>query len=156
MTDLTLEQQAVNYETTKHIQAVQSRIHKICKLLLDRAENHDRSKLEPPEVQAFTEETKNLSALTFGTPEYYANLEKIKPTLEHHYANNRHHPQHWKNGIEDMNLVDLVEMFCDWDASSKRHNDGNLRKSIEINAKRFDMPPTLTKILENSMELFDQ
>jgi hypothetical protein len=151
-----IEEQATNYETMKHIQLVGHWLHHVAKLLLDRAENHDRSKLEPPEVQDFTKHTPALNGLTYGSPEYFAQLKQFQPTLDHHYANNRHHPQHFKNGIEDMNLVDLIEMFCDWNASGKRHKDGNLRKSIEVNATRFNINPQLVKILENSMELFDQ
>jgi len=44
----------------------------------------------------------------------------MKPALEHHYALYRHHPEHFQNGIDDMNLIDLVEMFADWKASSER------------------------------------
>lgn len=57
--------------------------------------------------------------------------------------------------IDDMNLIDIIEMFCDWKSSSMRHMDGNLRKSIEINSKRFNISPQLTKILLNSMDLID-
>ena len=49
-----------------------------------------------------------------------------------------------------MNLLDLIEMFCDWSASSQRHHDGNIRKSIEVNADRFGMSPQLTRIFENT------
>lgn len=54
--------------------------------------------------------------------------------------------------ISKMNLLDIMEMFCDWKASSERHNDGNIRKSIEINADRFNMCPQLVKIFENTAE----
>ena len=64
-----------------------------------------------------------------------------------------HHPECHKNGINDMNLLDLIEMFCDWKAASERHNDGNIRKSIEINGKRFNMSDQLVKIFENSVEI---
>ena len=153
---LTLEQQATNYDTMKHIHLVGKMVNKIVVRLLERAEKHDDSKLHAPEVQDFTEQTPKLAGLTYGSPEYFAQLKAFQPTLDHHYANNRHHPQHFKNGIEDMNLVDLIEMFCDWNASGKRHHDGNLRKSIEVNAGRFNINPQLVKILENSMELFDK
>lgn len=154
---LNLEQQATNYETLLHIQLVAMQLNKVIKLLLDRGAMHDLSKLATPEVEAFTENTPKLAALTFGSPEYFAQLKDkgFTDALSHHYANNRHHPQHFKNGIEDMNLVDLIEMFCDWNASSKRHLDGNLRKSIEVNATRFNINPQLVKILENSMDIFD-
>ncbi len=154
-TKLTLEERATNAETLAHIQQVQHCLNIVVRQLLERGELHDRTKLEPPEVVAFTEHTPHLAALTFGSPEYYAQLKQFQPALDHHYANNRHHPQHFKNGIDDMNLVDLIEMFCDWNASSKRHNDGNLHKSIEINAGRFGINPQLARILENSVGLFE-
>jgi hypothetical protein len=37
----------------------------------------------------------------------------MAPALKHHYENNRHHPEHFKNNIDDMNLIDLIEMLCD-------------------------------------------
>lgn len=55
------------------------------------------------------------------------------------------------NGIEDMTLLDLVEMLCDWKAASERHDDGNIRKSIEVNAERFNMTPQLRRIFENTI-----
>jgi hypothetical protein len=75
--------------------------------------------------------------------------------LQHHYDKNAHHPEHYKNGIEDMNLIDIMEMFCDWRAASMRHNNGNLRKSIEINGERFNMSPQLVKIFENTVGILE-
>jgi hypothetical protein len=51
-----------------------------------------------------------------------------------------------------MNLIDLVEMLCDWYAASKRHNDGDIMKSIEINQKRFGFSDDLRQILENTVK----
>lgn len=124
--------------------------------LLKRGENHDKTKLDNPELDLFAEYTPKLAACTYGSDEYKENLDAIKVALEHHYANNRHHPEHFKNGINDMTLIDLIEMFCDWKAASERHNDGNIRKSIEINGKRFNMSDQLIKIFENSVEIFGE
>ena len=80
----------------------------------------------------------------------------MKPALDHHYARNRHHPEHWPtNGIRDMSLVDLIEMFCDWKAATERHADGSLLKSIETNKKRFGYGDELEHIfLRTAIELF--
>lgn len=153
---LTLEQQATNYETLKHIQLVGKNIHTVVRELLTRAEHHDASKLESPEVEAFTEYTPKLSGTTYGSAEYNQYKTEMQVALDHHYANNRHHPEHYKSGIADMDLVDLMEMFCDWAASCKRHHDGNLRKSCEINGKRFDMSPQLVSIFEHTIHLFEE
>lgn len=57
--------------------------------------------------------------------------------------------------VNDMSLIDLVELFLDWKAASERHNDGNILKSIEINAQRFNLNPQLVSIFENTAkELF--
>ncbi len=143
-------------ETQKHIELVRKFIRLFTDKLTTRGVDHDRLKLKSPEVEIFTEYTPKLASTTYGSEEYSKFLEEMKPALEHHYANYRHHPEHFVDGINDMNLIDLVEMICDWKASTLRHNDGNLLKSIEINAKRFGMSEQLAQVLVNTAKLFDE
>ena len=153
--NLTKDQQAVNFETMRHIEMVRNLLNDMVCILLWRGRNHDQSKLKPPEVELFTDVTHRLSKMTYDSPEYHECKQEIKPALDHHYAHNRHHPEHFKNGVDDMNLIDLVEMFCDWKAASTRHHDGNLRRSIEVNGKRFNMSSQLIRIFENSIDLLE-
>lgn len=144
-------------ETNDHIKVVQKNLMQFVKELLDRALNHDTSKLESPEVEVFGEYTPELSKVEYGSQEYKDLLAKVKPAIDHHYANNRHHPEHWPNGIEDMTLVDLVELLSDWKAATARNKNGNIRKSIELNAERYKISPQLRKILENTVrEMFPE
>jgi hypothetical protein len=156
MSDLTLEQQATNAATWRHINTVMRIITRMKDVLTDRMFSHDRSKLGAPEVQTFTKYTPKLKASTYGSDEYKQYLKEMKPALDNHYANNRHHPEHFgPDGVLKMNLVDVMEMFCDWKAASLRHADGNLARSIEINAKRFGLSDQLVQILNNSIVLVD-
>jgi hypothetical protein len=150
---LTEAQKATNSDTFRHIERVRNLLNACAIELLKRGELHDQSKLESPEVEAFTEFTPKLAACTYGSEEYKSFLSAMKPALDHHYANNRHHPEHFKRGVNDMNLLDIVEMLCDWKAASERHNDGNIRRSIEVNALRFQMSEQLVRILENTSDL---
>ena len=143
-------------ETQKHIEAVRKYIRFMIDKIDMRGVKHDASKLESPEVEVFAEYTPKLNNITFGSEEYYRNLENMKAALEHHYAANRHHPEHFVNGVNDMTLIDLLEMFCDWKASTLRHNDGNLLRSIEINAERFKIDSQLTQILINTARMIDE
>lgn len=143
-------------ETQKHIEAVRKYIRFLIDKIEMRGVRHDASKLESPEVEVFAEYTPKLSSTPFGSEEYYSNLENMKTALDHHYASNRHHPEHFVNGINDMTLVDILEMFCDWKASTLRHNDGNLLKSIETNAERFHMDGQLKQILINTARMLDE
>jgi len=143
-------------ETMKHIEKVRYYIKHITDRLAIRGINHDRIKLESPEVEVFAEHTDSLAGLQYGSEAYKASLKAMESTLAHHYANSRHHPEHFANGINDMNLVDIVEMLCDWKASSLRHTDGNLLKSIETNAERFGYDEQLKQIFINTAKLIDE
>lgn len=140
----------MNAQTQAHINEVQRLIHIVVTHLLKRGERHDQSKHSEAEAPIFDEFTAKLKDTTYGSPEYKSYLEAMKPALDHHYASNRHHPEHFENGIDGMNLFDLLEMFVDWYAATKRHADGNIWKSIEINAERFNLSPQLMAILENT------
>jgi hypothetical protein len=143
-------------ETQKHIENVRKYIRFIIDKLDLRGVKHDASKLKSPEVELFAEHTLQLANLSYGSDEYKASLEALKPALEHHYASNRHHPEHFTEGVNDMTLIDIIEMFCDWKASTLRHNDGNLLKSIELNAERFHIDGQLKQILMNTARMLDE
>lgn len=138
-------------ETYKHVGKVNSNINKFVIDLIHRAEIHDKSKFEEPELSIFSDNMEKLIKTEYGSPEYKELLVSIKPAIDHHYSKNRHHPEHWPNGIEDMNLMDLVEMISDWKAATERNKDGNIRKSIEINSGRYKISPQLRQILENTV-----
>lgn len=144
------------YETQKHIEKVRKYIRFITDKLTTRGVNHDAVKLDTPEVEVFAEYTDVLKNLEYNSPEYKENLSKLSVALDHHYANCRHHPEHFQNGINDMNLVDIVEMLCDWKAASERQHNGNLLTSIEQNASRFKMTDQLKQILLNTAKLLDE
>ena len=138
-------------DTLKHIKRVKFYIKNCVKELYKRAKLHDDDKIHNrTEKSLFDEFTPKLKNCTYGSDEYKSNLESLNLALEIHYFNNRHHPEHFINGISDMNLIDLLEMICDWKASSERHTDGDILKSIEINQERFGYSDDLKNILINT------
>lgn len=143
-------------ETIKHIEKVRKYLRFFTDKITTRGVNHDMAKLDSPEVELFAEYTPKLSQTVFGSQEYKTQLEGLKPALEHHYATYRHHPEHFPNGINDMNLIDIIEMLADWKAASERQRDGNLIKSIEINASRFHLDDQLKHILLNTAKVLDE
>lgn len=155
MQEQSQKQAATNNETRRHIANVAVFIGIVIDLLRRKASEHDRTKLEDPELSTFTEFTEKLAGCTYGTDEYKQFLQQMKPALDHHYARNRHHPEHYQNGVNDMTLVDVIEMVCDWKAATLRHNDGNILRSIEHNAQRFGIDSQLAAIMRNTVELFE-
>lgn len=143
-------------ETLKHIRRVNELLIDASCEILSRAKKHDQSKLEEPEKSTFDEVTPLLKDLKFGSEEYTEATKKIKPALDHHYSVNTHHPQHYENGINGMNLFDIVEMFFDWMAAGERTKDGNIMYSIAVNSERFGISKQLKKILENTVVYLDK
>jgi hypothetical protein len=153
---MTESQKAAHFETLKHIKFVSGMLSSFAGELLARGIAHDLSKLESPEMGLFAEVTPLLSGMTFGSKEYKKTLEKIKPAIEHHTKNNSHHPEFYENGIDGMNLIDIVEMFCDWWMASKRHDDGDIYRSLEINKKRCNVSDQVISIFKNTIEYFEK
>lgn len=142
-------------DTIEHINQVRKCLNRFIVELEERGRVHDKSKLESPEIEIFTEYTPKLAKSTYGSDEYNENLKGMQKGLKHHYENNSHHPEHYPNGIQGMDLLDIIEMICDWKAATLRHDDGDIRKSIEINQKRFNYSDELKEIFKNSVTLFD-
>ena len=142
-------------DTRLHIIQVQELLRSFMADLDERAYRHDATKLAPPEKEGYDTYTPQLAGLTYGSPEYRAVLRQMRPAIEHHYAHNSHHPEHYDRGIAGMNLLDLVEMFCDWKAASLRHKDGDFAASLQINKERFGISDQLMAILENSVGLVE-
>lgn len=140
------------FKTMRHIETVRNYISGVIKELIYRQEQHDQTKLEPPEVDIFEVYTPKLRDCVYGSDEYKQFLAEMKPAIDHHNKINRHHPEHYESGIQGMNLVDLLEMLCDWKAATLRHNTGDILKSLEINQKRFGFSDELKRILKNTVE----
>ncbi len=137
-------------DTYAHSQRVGELMMQLIHDLLDRTTCHDRSKTLPPEVGTFDRTTPRLKTSTYGSAEYTAFLADMGPALQHHYANNRHHPEHFDRGVNGMHLGDLVEMLADWKAATERHDDGDLARSLQIQQRRFGLTNQLVDILTNT------
>lgn len=142
--------------TLEHKKTVTKYINLIIHELINRAEKHDDTKLEEPEKSLFDTYTPKLAECEYNSEEYKSFLEGLKPALTHHYARSRHHVEHFPNGIKDMNIIDLVEMLCDWKAASLRQHNGNILKSIEQNAERFGYGKELSSVFINTIDFFEE
>jgi len=139
-------------DTRLHINRVHSLLGQCAIILLERGARHDASKLEEPEKAIFDTVGNRLAVVTYAGDEYKHSLADLKTALDHHYAHNPHHPEHYPNGVDGMSLFDLTEMLMDWKAAGERHPGGmNIVRSVEISSDRFAMGEQLKKILMNTV-----
>jgi len=139
-------------ETLKHIRRVQELLADVTHNLNNRGISHDDSKLMAQEFDGFVEFTPKLKGMTYGSDEYKECLEALKPTLDHHYAAQDHHPENKQDGISAMSLMSLMELITDWKSASERHKNGSIKRSIVINQDRFGYSDELKQIMLNTVK----
>lgn len=142
-------------DTLAHIHLVRDHLDTFIAEMLNRGTRHDASKLTPAEKPAFDLIIPLLTGVSYGSPEYLGLVERVKPALEHHYAHNSHHPEHFRDrGIAGMDLFDLVEMICDWMAAARRHPGDGVK--LSYNVELFGIEPQLASILANTLARWPQ
>jgi len=123
-----------------------------------RALFHDLSKFSRIERTGFSKASQKMHKVAYGSEEYehLRKTEEMKLASAHHHRVNRHHPEHFHDfhalgGVTGMTLVDLVEMWCDWQSAVKRQEGGSLHRSVQVNKEGFGISDQLAQILRNSI-----
>ena len=138
-------------DAKKHITAIQRLFNNVIIPELEkRKESHDESKFKSPERETYDKYIPMLKETKYGSDEYYEVRKKMEQEgLKHHYEVNRHHPEHFPGGINDMTLIDVVEMFCDWYAASL-NSDTGFKSGLKNNKNKFHMSEQLYQIFLNT------
>lgn len=137
--------------TDEHRIAVGELIYQIIARLEDRAAYHDFSKTHGIEKECL-DKAGPPERVPYQSEAYKARMAILRPMIAHHYANNSHHPEHYPDGVNGMDLLDLIEMLCDWKAAAdERDTEGfDIDRSLANAPERWDLQPQLATILRNT------
>ena len=133
-----------------HISRVRKHMNTFVQLLLKRAINHDKSKLEEPELSWWKEMDKE-PRYPYGSEEYKQKIKRWDKVFKHHYKYNRHHPEHYDYGVSEMTLVDIVEMMCDWLGYKDTITISEALKVCDEQMKRYNIPDDIRQIIFNTL-----
>ena len=133
-----------------HISRVRRHINTFIQLLIRRAEKHDKSKLEEPELSWWKEMDKE-PRYPYGSKEYEQKLKRWSKVFKHHYQYNRHHPEHYEYGISEMTLIDIVEMMCDWLGYKDTTTVTEALKVCDEQMARYDISEELRQVIFNTL-----
>lgn len=139
--------------TQKHIARVRELLDMAATELSRRGIVHDLSKFDPIEKGPLDEMQRLIDEegpAPYGSDEYKRRTGLLGPMLANHYAENSHHPEHYVDGVDGMDLFDVVEMFFDWKAASERGQESSIGLSHSV--KRFNITPQLASILKNTAD----
>jgi len=116
---------------------------------------HDESKLNEPEFSQFAKSIPKLKKTTFGEEDYEKAKESLGDALYHHYQYNDHHPEHFENGVHDMDIIQLTEMLCDMMAAVTRHENGDIHNSIDVMEEEGKITPDIASIFRNTINTLE-
>lgn len=109
--------------------------------IMVRASVHDISKFKHDEFDALSKISNDMSCMTNAKQ----SLSQAKENaIKLHWANNSHHPEHWKD-YREMTEIDIIEMVCDWHSRSVQFKTDLLSFVKERQEKRFKFPKDIYK-----------
>ncbi len=133
-----------------HIARVRKHLNTFIQLLNKRAQLHDQSKLQDPEFKWWKQMDEE-PRYPYGTPEYHEKVARWKKVFDNHYRYNRHHPEHFDDGIKSMTLVDLVEMMCDWLGYKDVMTISEAMRVCDQQMERYQFSEELREIMFNTL-----
>lgn len=133
-----------------HKRLVGRYLQRVTNALFQRAVEHDYSKFSREEFPQYAAALPRFEKAEYGSEEYKACCKSIQPAIDHHLRVNRHHPEFFPNGVNDMNLIDVVEMVCDWIAASQRVPGNTLR--LDLQKERFGIDDQLFGLISRTVE----
>lgn len=139
-------------DTLMHVAEVQERLEDMIHDLRKRGLCHDRTKFQELEFDTFCRTRPRFKGVKFGTPDYDAVVEEAREAVEHHHHHNRHHTTYYDGGIEDMNLLDVLEMLADWRAAARRSKGQSFEESLPKAFERYNVPEVLREMIGRTIQ----
>jgi len=139
----------------KHKEDIAKMLAKFAGEISYRSAIHDNSKFDTDEFNACSENVNEFGKHEFDSPGERELRLRLSDAFSSHRKKNRHHPEHFDNGIDGMNLIDLLEMVADWRSASNRNAGDSIRKSLPIVQEKYKISPQLMNVLTNTIRDFN-
>lgn len=123
--------------------------------LLNLLKEHDRSKYQPLEFNAYRRKWFPTKAEIEQMKQLKEIYIKVKDDFDlawtHHYSVNPHHPEFWirPSGVEPMPKIFIAEMLCDWAAMSMQFHSSTEGWYCIQTHRDLPLHPDTAKIVES-------
>ena len=135
----------------RHIDNVQVAARLLSKRLIDRGDIHLAKMLL---LHSLSHDASKFSGIQFEFLRVGADPEKLKLAHRSHVLTNYHHAEAW-GGIQEMPVVFLAELVCDWHARSSEIGT-DLRSWIKLEASKkfkFSVNGSIYKQIKKFVDL---
>ena len=144
-----------------HKTAVEISMNKLAKRIRIRGSRHDNSAMSGLEHAIGSMYSKHkLPTHWISDPTTLGNYPKdIQSAIKSHYENNDHHPEHFENGMYDMNIIQLTEMICDVFETLRENgvSQSDVHHHIEHMCNNYNIAEPLSSIIKNTIvQLYEE
>lgn len=137
---------------SNHIENVKRRLLRFSQILWERGIQHDKSKLEEPEYSLWCKMDEE-PRFPYGSKEYEEKVSRWRFLFNLHFKKNRHHPEHFKlKDYDDKDLIDLIEMLCDWLGYRDNISYAAASRLVSNQCDRYGFSEELKDILLNTLK----
>ena len=136
----------------KHINCVQYWMQYFAEILLRRSKEHDRSKLEEPELSQWKKMDEE-PRYSYESKEYLEKKKRYESLFKMHWKHNRHHPEYFDGKIfPDRDLIDLIEMLSDWLGYKDHISYSEASSLVKQQTKRYNFSSEIEDLLLNTLK----
>ena len=96
---------------------VQDKLSTVARELISRGRTHYNSALGSPEIEVYHRFFPEYRQYKIGDPRKDEVFTQMAGAIGHHFRYNDHHPEHFENGINEMDLIQHIQFtaaFLSW------------------------------------------
>lgn len=148
-----------NYKqtVTMHQLHVNTLMKRVSNELRKRGSRHDNSKfsgLEASLGDMYHNEYAKINVLTPSKADVDDYVNKTQAATIEHYKLNDHHVEHFEHGLNDMDLIQIIELVCDSLAHLKErgHTDSECVREIERQFINYGASNDIIDVVKNTVK----
>lgn len=134
----------------EHRALVHDKLATVSREINTRARRHDQSSLSGTELRIYKEHFDELQKYPIFDPRRDIVLSKMRVAIAYHHEANDHHPEHFTNGIDDMNLLQLMEFVADVMSQSEQ-NGIDVYEILPLLKDQYDISNQLYQVILNTV-----
>lgn len=131
---------------TIHVLTVQQYMLEIIELLQLNSIYHDSSKYLNSDEWALLQHKYLLDSLEYGSSEFNTLIEELKPSVDEHHYNNRHHIEFHEHYLQ-MSMFDWLEWLADLKSFESNNNFYNM---LQSQFKKYEIDKSTQQLLTNT------
>jgi hypothetical protein len=141
------------HDIIDHKEKVGKNLLKIQTEIGRRMYSHDNDKIANDTIfEVYEQYNSKLRNEKYDSPEFLKYAKIMRPAVQLHTSKNRHHFYDKSNQIknEEVDLIDLIEVLCDWIGATERNPNIDFKEALEYNFEKYNIPKEWRIIMLNT------